>query len=78
MVRIRPKENTRRRLSAWVLVGVSDAVWNPVGIVVLGIAAVAAGSVALAGFGPDSLIRSVPRWWCGNCPAPGRLGSGAL
>ena len=30
--------------------------WNVVGIIVLGIAAVGAGSVALAGFGLDSLI----------------------
>jgi len=30
--------------------------WNVVGIVVLGVAAIAAGSVALAGFGLDSLV----------------------
>jgi hypothetical protein len=30
--------------------------WNAVGIVVLGVAAIAAGSVALAGFGLDSLV----------------------
>lgn len=33
--------------------------WNVVGVVVLAIAAVAAGSVALAGFGVDSLIEIV-------------------
>ena len=33
--------------------------WNAVGVVVLAIAAVAAGSVALAGFGVDSLIEIV-------------------
>lgn len=34
-------------------------VWNVVGVVVLAIAAIAAGSVALAGFGVDSLIEIV-------------------
>jgi hypothetical protein len=33
--------------------------WNVVGTVVLAVAAVAAGSVALAGFGVDSLIEIV-------------------
>jgi hypothetical protein len=33
--------------------------WNVVGVVVLAVAAVAAGSVALAGFGVDSLIEIV-------------------
>ena len=33
--------------------------WNVVGVVVLAIAAIAAGSVALAGFGVDSLIEIV-------------------
>jgi hypothetical protein len=50
--------------------------WNVVGIVLLVIAAVSATSVALAGFGMDSLIRSVPRpLWCGNCPAPESTGN---
>ena len=33
--------------------------WNVVGVVVLAVAAIAAGSVALAGFGVDSLIEIV-------------------
>ena len=50
--------------------------WNVAGIVVLAIAAIGARSVALAGFGLDSLIEIGPARWCsGNCPAPARTGS---
>ena len=50
--------------------------WNVAGIVVLAVAAVRARSVALAGFGLDSLIEigaSVVVLW--ELPVPGRTGS---
>ena len=37
--------------------------WNVAGIIVLAIAAISARSVALAGFGLDSLIEIGPPWW---------------
>lgn len=47
--------------------------WNIVGVVVLAVAAWSARSVALAGFGLDSLMKSGPRrWCCGSSPAPQR------
>jgi hypothetical protein len=50
--------------------------WNVIGVVILAVAAIAARSVALAGFGLDS--RSAPRrWWCGSCQAPARAASAA-
>ena len=47
----RPMLLRRGRLLEGITLG-----WNVVGIVVLAIAAIGARSVALAGFGPDSLI----------------------
>lgn len=54
----RPLPATRdpRLLRRGRLLEVATLSWNIVGIVVLGIAALRAGSVALAGFGLDSLI----------------------
>jgi hypothetical protein len=54
--------------------------WNAVGIVVLAVAAILARSVALAGFGLDSLIEVTPRQRggrtrAGNAAAPGDRGS---
>jgi hypothetical protein len=47
--------------------------WNVVGIVVLGVAAIAAGSVALAGSGWTAWSRSVRAQSCsGSCRAPAR------
>ncbi len=47
--------------------------WNVVGIVVLAVAAVGTRSVALAGFGLDSLSRLARApWWSGSCRAPVR------
>jgi hypothetical protein len=43
--------------------------WNVVGVVVLGIAAIAAQSVALAGFGLDSLIEIGIVWTAVRCCA---------
>jgi hypothetical protein len=52
--------------------------WNVAGIIVLAFAAVAARSVALAGFGLDSLIEiGAPQWRSGNYPAAGPGGNGA-
>lgn len=45
--------------------------WNVIGIVVLAITAIAARSVALAGFGLTAWSRSAPAPWCsGNSPTP--------
>ena len=50
--------------------------WNVVGIVVLAIAAIGARSVALAGFGLDSLIEiGASTVVSGSSPAPGPSGS---
>jgi hypothetical protein len=44
--------------------------WNVVGVIVPAIAALMAGSVALAGFGLDSLIELAPLLlWSGRCLA---------
>lgn len=53
-------EATRRALlSRGLLLEFLTLSWNVVGVVILAIAAVASGSVALAGFGVDSLIEIV-------------------
>ena len=51
--------------------------WNVAGVAILAVTAIAALSVALAGFGLDSLIEigaSVVVVW--SCPPPARPGSG--
>ena len=51
--------------------------WNVAGIVVLAIAAITARSVALAGFGLDSLIEiGASAVVIGSCPARANSGSG--
>jgi divalent metal cation (Fe/Co/Zn/Cd) transporter len=51
-----PSAVRSRLLRRGRLLEVATLAWNVVGIVVLAVAAVDAGSVALAGFGFDSLI----------------------
>lgn len=51
--------NRRMLLRRGLMLEYATLGWNVVGVVVLAVAAIAAGSVALAGFGVDSLIEIV-------------------
>ncbi|GGR08144.1 hypothetical protein [Kitasatospora griseola] len=68
--------DTARLLRRGFALEYTTLAWNVLGIVVLAIAAIAAKSVALAGFGLDSLIEiGASTVVAGNSPAPARTAS---